>query len=36
VWCDWVDPDNKPARACVEALMANPVILFEVMVIAAK
>jgi enamine deaminase RidA (YjgF/YER057c/UK114 family) len=36
VWNDWVDPDNKPARACVESNMANPAILFEVMVVATK
>ena len=35
VWNAWVDPDNKPARACVEAKLANDDILFEVMVVAA-
>lgn len=35
VWCDWVDPDNKPARATVEAPMARETILVEVMVTAA-
>ena len=35
-WNGWIDPDNKPARACVEAEMANPGILFEVMVVATK
>ena len=36
VWIDWIDSDNKPVRACVEAPMAHPDILFEVMVVAAK
>ena len=36
IWCDWLDASNKPARACVEAPMARPGILFEVMVVAAK
>ena len=35
VWNAWVDPENKPARACVEAKLANDDILFEVMVVAA-
>jgi len=33
VWCKWVDPNNKPARACVEAPMAAPNILFEVRIL---
>ena len=36
VWNDWLAEDAKPARACVEATMAHPDILFEVMVTAAK
>jgi enamine deaminase RidA (YjgF/YER057c/UK114 family) len=36
VWSAWVDPENKPARACIEAPMAHPGILFEVMVTAVK
>ncbi|MEP4197686.1 MAG: RidA family protein [Aliishimia sp.] len=36
VWEDWVDPANPPARACVEARLATPDFLVEVMVIAAK
>ena len=36
VWSAWVDPENKPARACVEATMVDPGILFEVMVTAVK
>ena len=35
-WIKWIDPENKPVRACVEAPMAHPDILFEVMVTAAK
>jgi enamine deaminase RidA (YjgF/YER057c/UK114 family) len=36
IWCSWIDADNKPVRAAVEAPMANPGILFEVMVVAKK
>ncbi|GMI38766.1 hypothetical protein TeGR_g1307 [Tetraparma gracilis] len=36
VWNGWIDPENKPVRACVEAEMARPGILFEVMVVAKK
>ena len=36
VWSEWLDPNNKPVRACVEAPMAAPGILFEVMVVAAR
>ena len=36
VWCEWVDPDNKPARATVQAEMARPSILVEIQVIADK
>jgi hypothetical protein len=36
VWAAWVDPHNKPVRACVAAPMAHPDILVEVMVTAAK
>jgi len=32
----WVDPKNLPARACVEAKLADPRALVEIMVIAAK
>ena len=35
IWIDWLDPANKPVRACVEAPMAHPDILFEAMVTAA-
>ena len=36
VWAAWVDPHNKPVRACIAAPMAHPDILVEVMVTAAK
>ena len=36
VWTAWVDPKNMPARACVEAKLADPKALVEIMVIAAK
>jgi len=35
VWNEWLDPDNKPVRATVEANMARPVLLIEVQVTAA-
>jgi enamine deaminase RidA (YjgF/YER057c/UK114 family) len=36
VWDAWVDPANPPARACVEAKLASPELLVEVMVIATQ
>ena len=36
VWTEWVDKKNLPARACVEAKLADPKALVEIMVIAAK
>ena len=36
VWTAWVDPRNMPARACVEAKLADPAALVEIMVVAAK
>jgi enamine deaminase RidA (YjgF/YER057c/UK114 family) len=36
VWTRWVDPKNLPVRACVEARLADPNALVEIMVIAAK
>ena len=36
VWTAWVDKANMPARACVEAKLADPTALVEIMVIAAK
>jgi len=35
-WLAWVDPDNLPARACVEARLADPRMLVEIAVTAAK
>ena len=36
VWTRWVDPHNLPARACVEARMASPGCLVELMAVAIK
>jgi enamine deaminase RidA (YjgF/YER057c/UK114 family) len=36
VWTEWVDRNNLPARACVEAKLADPKALVEIMVIAGK
>ena|SRR5688572_13194362 len=36
VWTAWTDPKNLPARACVEAKLADPRALVEIMVVAAK
>ncbi|MEW6689024.1 MAG: RidA family protein [Pseudomonadota bacterium] len=36
VWTRWVDEANLPARACVEAKLADPNALVEIMVVAAK
>ncbi len=36
VWSAWVDKANLPARACVEAKLADPAGLVEIMVVAAK
>ena len=35
-WSAWVDKGNLPARACVEAKLADPRALVEIMVVAAK
>lgn len=35
-WIAWADPANLPARACIEAKLANPLLLVEIAVIAAK
>jgi len=35
VWDEWVIPGNPPARACVEARLANPGLFCEVSVVAA-
>jgi enamine deaminase RidA (YjgF/YER057c/UK114 family) len=36
LWTAWVDKSNLPARACVEAKLADPRALVEIMVIAAR
>ncbi len=36
VWTAWADPKNMPARACIEAKLADPRALVEIMVTAAK
>jgi enamine deaminase RidA (YjgF/YER057c/UK114 family) len=35
VWDAWVSPGNTPARATVEARLANPKYLVEIMVVAS-
>jgi enamine deaminase RidA (YjgF/YER057c/UK114 family) len=35
-WDAWVDPNGKPARATVEARLANPKFLVEIAGIAAR
>jgi enamine deaminase RidA (YjgF/YER057c/UK114 family) len=35
VWNDWIDPQNKPTRATVQAALARPNILVEIQVTAA-
>ncbi len=36
VWTEWVDKKNLPARACVEAKLADPNALVEIMVVAGR
>ena len=36
VWSAWLPEGGAPARACVEASMANPRLLVEIMVTACK
>jgi enamine deaminase RidA (YjgF/YER057c/UK114 family) len=36
VWMKWMDPQNPPARATVEAKLADPRILVEIACVAAK
>ena len=36
VWDAWVDPENTPARATVEAKLASPDYLVEISAIAAR
>ena len=35
-WIEWVDPNNLPARACVENKMADPRCLVEIAIVAAR
>lgn len=35
VWDQWIDEDNQPARATIEARLASPELLVEVGIIAA-
>ena len=35
IWEAWVDPENKPARATVEAQLARPTLKIEIQVVAA-
>jgi enamine deaminase RidA (YjgF/YER057c/UK114 family) len=35
-WLEWVDKDNLPARACVQALMADRKYLVELAAVAVK
>ena len=36
VWMAWIDPQNLPARACIEAKMADPRCLVEIAFVASK
>lgn len=36
VWTAWLPTDGAPARACVEAEMADPRVLVEIMITACK
>ena len=36
VWDAWIDPENPPARACVESNLAAPQFAVEIGIIAAK
>ena len=36
VWTAWCDPKNMPVRACIEAKLADPRLLVEIAVVAAK
>jgi enamine deaminase RidA (YjgF/YER057c/UK114 family) len=35
VYNEWIDGENKPTRACVQAELARPALLVEVQVTAA-
>jgi enamine deaminase RidA (YjgF/YER057c/UK114 family) len=36
VWLEWIDPEHLPARACIEAKMADPRCLVEIAIVAAR
>ena len=36
IWDAWVDPEAKPVRACVQAILAAPDLKVEIMVTAAR
>ena len=36
VWIEWLGEEGRPARACVQAEMASPGILVEIMVNACR
>lgn len=36
VWLAWIDRNNLPARACIEAKMADPRCLVEIQFVATK
>ena len=36
VWDSWIDPDNPPTRACVEAKLAAPGFTVEIALVAAR
>ena len=36
IWRNWLPADGAPARACVEAKLADPRILVEIMITACK
>ncbi|HKM64220.1 MAG TPA: RidA family protein [Acidisphaera sp.] len=36
LWSAWLSKDGAPARACVQANMADPRLLVEIMVVACK
>ena len=36
VWIEWIDTAHIPARACIEAKLADPRALVEIAVVAAK
>ena len=36
VWDAWIDPDNPPARACVESKLAAPQFTVEIGIVAAR